>query len=150
MRSALRVFRDILKEKGLKFTKQREALAKKIFSTRSHFSAQDIYESLKDRVQISRATVYRTLNLLVENHIIEEHDFGRGKKFYEFILGLESHNHLICLRCGKIEEFKSNLIEKVVDEIARERNFKVSRYSFNVYGYCSECQKELFKDEKRK
>ncbi len=143
MRQALKAFKKILKEKGLKYTKQREAIAKRIFSTRSHFSAQELYESLKDKENISRATVYRTLNLMVEYHIIEEHDFGRGKKFYEYTMGQESHNHLICLNCGKIEEFRSTKIEDLVDEVSQRLNFKVNRYSFNIYGYCDACRQRV-------
>lgn len=127
---------------GLKLTRPREAIVQKILSTKSgeHFSADELWERLrrKDR-RVSKATVYRTLNLLVQKKVVEEHDFGKGQKYYERMLERPHHDHLICIRCGRIIEFESPEVEGLQEKIARRENFVIAYHSHKLFGTCSRC-----------
>ena len=97
-------FRQFLKAKDLKVTRQREILLRRIFETSEHFSA----ESLEDRVKgdgISKATIYRTLQLLVESELIAEVSLEDDRRFYEHIYGRDPHDHIVCVDCRKVFEF---------------------------------------------
>lgn len=133
----------LLKEKGLKFTEQRRRLLQKAFLHRRHFSAEDLYESLrKMRTGISRATVYRTLKLLAENQVLDVHDFDRGYRLYESRLGRHHHDHLICLRCRRITEFENDAIEGEQEKVARHHHFRILSHSHKIYGLCQNCRRE--------
>ena len=137
------IFKEISHRQNKKITKQRSIIVKKIFSLHKHFTADELFKMLKrENSEISRATIYRTLKVLVDMGFVEEREFGQGKKYYEHVLGHESHSHFICLVCGKIIEFKSKVIEDEIKKIAAEKNFKVEKISTIVYGICEECQKK--------
>ena len=99
---------DYLDEKGLRKTTQRDAIIEAAFSTTEHYTADDLLGMAKKvDASVSRATVYRTLPLLVESGLLREMDFGRDQKFYDpNYVDHPNHNHLICLDCGKIVEFE--------------------------------------------
>lgn len=131
----------LLKEKGLKFTEQRRRLLQKALLHHRHFSAEDLYESLrKMRSGISRATVYRTLKLLASHDVLDVHDFDRGYRLYESRIGRHHHDHLVCLKCGRITEFENPDIETEQEKVARHYRFKILSHSHKIYGMCSRCQ----------
>ena len=137
------IFKEISKRQSKKITKQRSIIVKKIFSLHKHFTADELFKMLKrENTEISRATIYRTLKVLVDMGLVEEREFGQGKKYYEHILGHESHSHFVCVLCGKIVEFKSKVVEDEIENIARGHNFKVEKISTIVYGICDECQRK--------
>ena len=136
--------KDRLHSKDLKVTQAREAIVKKIFATKAgeHFSADQLWESLRKKdKRVSKATVYRTLNLLAGEKVLEEHDFGRGEKYYERITGRPHHDHLICIHCGRIIEFENSEIERLQEEIARHENFTISYHSHKLFGACLQCRR---------
>ena len=90
--------------------------------------------------RVSRATVYRTLALLQEGGFVESLDTGRGELVYEHILGHRHHDHMICLSCGRIEEFHDARIEKLQQEAAAKKGFALESHLHRLLGTCKRCQ----------
>ena len=135
-------FKKLLKSSNLKYTKQRELILQIIYDNDGHFTPEDIYNLIKmsyPEVKIGIATVYRTLTLLEEAEIVSSISFGSQGKKYEFGLK-EHHDHLVCLKCGGIEEFVDETIEKQQEEIAKKFNFKMTNHIMKITGICSTCQ----------
>jgi Fur family ferric uptake transcriptional regulator len=142
-------FEKFVRSKGLKLTSQRRRILKKVFSNHRHFTADEVHDMFKrTRDRISRATVYRTLALLVEGGFLDVLDLGGDRKYYEHILGHEHHDHIVCLSCERIVEFQEPLIEKLQEEVARRLGFRISSHSLRLFGYCAECLSRL-PDEKK-
>jgi Fur family transcriptional regulator, ferric uptake regulator len=138
----IRLFGRYLREQGLPVTQQREAVAEVVFSSSEHLSVDDIEQQLRKAGQrIGKATIYRTLDLLVESHLAEEHDFGEGFKRYEHRLSRQPvHEHLICMECGSVTEFRSDEIQHVESRVAADYGFRPSRHRLEIYGLCKDCQ----------
>ncbi len=135
-------FRSYLKEKGLRYTRQREDVLKKILETKGHFEIEDIVlDFKKQNLDVSRSTVYRTLNILKELGIVNEVIKYKNKTLYEVALK-EHHDHLVCEKCGKIIEFHSEEIEKLQNKICKDYNFKPTFHRLEIYGICEECQRK--------
>ena len=138
----IRVFGRYLREIGLPVTHQREVVADVVFGSEGHLSVDDIAARLRERGErIGKATIYRTLDLLVRSRLVAEHDFGEGFKRYEHRLTSHPvHEHLICLECGKVMEFESNELFHVESRIRHEHGFVPVRRRLEIYGLCKECQ----------
>lgn len=133
----LTLFSNFLKKRGLKITNQRLLVAEKIFQEKSHFTVDSLAESLKDRKgEISRATIYRIVSLLIDSGQLSEHNFGENMKYYEHTHSREHHDHIVCLDCRRIDEFLAPNIEKLQEEIAVEHNYILSEHSLILYGSC--------------
>lgn len=133
---------------GLKHTKQRDLILVAFLERREHVSAEQLYQViLEDSPSIGYTTVYRTLKLLVDAGIAQERRFDDGLTRYE--VELAHHDHLVCLKCGKIIEFNSDLIEETQNAIAREYGFKVLRHRHELYGNCASCQAESLENGSR-
>lgn len=141
VRPFIRLFGRYLREQGLPVTHQREAVAEVVFGSEEHLSVDDLERSLRDRGErIGKATIYRTLDLLVRSRLVEEHDFGEGFKRYEHRLSRQPvHEHLVCLQCGKVTEFVSPEIQGVELRVRTEFGFVPARHRLEVYGLCREC-----------
>lgn len=138
--TALERFRIYLRAHGHPVTPQRMRVAEVLMGTHHHISAEEILARLKERRRgIGKATVYRTLDLLREAGIVREHDFGEGFKRYEPQSARPHHEHLVCIRCGKVIEFVSQEIEKVERDIAALHGFRPTRHKVEIYGLCEEC-----------
>ena len=135
------VFGRYLRDIGLPVTHQREVVADVVFSAEGHLSVDDIAASLRERGErIGKATIYRTLDLLVRSRLVAEHDFGEGFKRYEHRLSSHPvHEHLICLECGKVIEFESNELFSVENRVKHEHGFVPVRRRLEIYGLCKEC-----------
>ena len=134
-------FKDILKGEGMKFTPQRAAILEEIILDLGHRECEDIYLALKQKGEhVSRATVYRTLDILVQNDLARKMELGDGKARYESKMGNEHHDHLICTSCGTILEFVNQDIEDLQDKIAKNYNFTLKRHIHQLFGLCKECQ----------
>lgn len=135
-----REFEAFIRKKGLKLTSQRRRILKRVFATNRHFTADEIHESFRrGRTDVSRATVYRTLSLLVEGGFIDMLDLGGDTKRYEHILDREHHDHLMCTRCGMVVEFQESRIEELQDEVAARQGFKITSHSLRLFGTCRKC-----------
>lgn len=137
----VRLFGRYLREQGLPVTQQREAVAEVVFSSLAHLSVDDIEQRLREAGErIGKATIYRTLDLLVKSKLVDEHDFGEGFKRYEHRLSRQPvHEHLICVECGKVIEFRSDEVRAVEDRVRREHDFRPVRHRLEIYGLCREC-----------
>ncbi len=137
-------FEQHLRSKSLKFTSQRDRIFELAFNTHQHFTADTLHEWLKGQegAPVSRATVYRTLHLLVEGGFIASLDAGRGELVYEHVLGHAHHDHLVCLDCGKIEEFRCEEIERLQENAADSRGFTLLHHTLRLEGYCRNCARK--------
>jgi Fur family transcriptional regulator, ferric uptake regulator len=137
----LNIFRRYLRERGLPITGQREAVADVVFTSPEHLSVEDIEAQLKQRGErIGKATIYRTMEILVRSGLVEEHDFGEGFKRYEHLFGVQPiHEHLICTNCGSVTEFQSPEVVRIRDQAAAEHGFQPARHRLEVYGICARC-----------
>lgn len=134
--------KKIVKQKGLKYTEQREIVLKILMHAQEHLTAEEIYNLIKIKEpdsNIGIATVYRALSFLEEVDLIASITFGSEGKKYESNAKAH-HDHLICTVCGKIVEFVDEEIEKRQEKIAKQNNFKVTSHSMQLYGVCSNCQ----------
>ncbi len=134
-------FERFLRSHDLKLTSQRRRILDRAFATHEHFSADELYAWLtaEPGPRVSRATVYRTLALLQEGGFVEGLDAGRGELVYEHVLGHAHHDHLLCLACGKIEEFHDQRIEALQEEAASKKGFVLVSHDLRLRGYCRGC-----------
>ena len=140
----VRLFSRYLRDQGLPVTQQRESVAEVVFSSDAHLSVDDIEGELRSGGErIGKATIYRTLDLLVRSKLVEEHDFGEGFKRYEHRLSNQPvHEHLICTNCGTVVEFKSPEVQELERRVAQDHGFQAVRHRLEVYGICGRCPAE--------
>lgn len=145
------IFRDSLREHQLPVTQQREAIARVLFESTRHLSAEDIERELRDRGEhVGKATIYRTLNLLVEVGLATEHDFDEGFKRYEAKVGPERHDHLICTSCGDVQEFHDPELDELQGRISDDAGFRAMSRRLKIYGLCSDCRDAAADDDYRR
>lgn len=139
-----RAFERFLRTRALKLTPQRRRIFERAFATHEHFSAETLYGWMRaeEGSTVSRATVYRTLSLLVEGGFLETLDAGQSELLYEHVLGHRHHDHLVCLDCGKIEEFTDERIEAYQREAAQRKGFTLQYHNLRLFGTCSACGKK--------
>ena len=124
----------ILKSEGLRYTDQRQSIWDEIRNSNEHRDAEDIYLKLKEEnVKVSRATVYRTIDVLVKNRLVRKMDVGEGRSLYEPRLDDEHHDHMICLDTGDIIEFYNKELEDLQDTIAKKHGYKVIRHVHQLF-----------------
>lgn len=133
-----------LKSRGVKLTQARKAILRILYKAGQPISAEDILSQLKKKTSVpDRATVYRQVSFLSDASIISELDFGDGKKRYEYDFK-KHHHHLVCLNCGKIEDFNPLLdLGKEEINISKNKGFKVSYHSLEFFGTCKNCLTRL-------
>jgi Fur family ferric uptake transcriptional regulator len=137
-----KVFRNFLDERGLKLTKERVAVLNEIFSYRGHFEPENLYLRIKGAgIKASRASVYRTINLLVESGIVEKVTRTDKGNVYEHTVGRSHHDHMICGGCGGIIEFYSAKLENLQGEICKRHDFDGCSHTLEIRGYCNACRK---------
>ncbi len=128
-----------LEEHNFKHTKQRDAILEAFLDATGHITSEAIYERVRsDHPNIGYTTVYRTMKLLCEAGLASERHFEDGVTRYE--IAHEHHDHLVCLRCGKIIEFECQMIESTQIKIADRYGFLVLRHRHELYGHCSSCR----------
>jgi Fur family transcriptional regulator, ferric uptake regulator len=137
-------FERFLRSRSLKLTAQRRRIFDRAFDTHEHFSAERLYDWLRNEPgeKVSRATVYRTLSLLLEGGFVEALDAGRGELVYEHVLGHPHHDHMVCLDCGRIEEFHDERIEELQLEACRKKGFHLMGHDLRLRGYCRGCARK--------
>lgn len=133
---------DYILANRLKSSKRRDLIFNHITQIQGHFTADEVYQALfKIDPEIGIATVYRTIRLLVDCGVLLEHTFGEKKGFFEVIdMNSKHHDHLICIACGKIIEFESDIINDDKQRIAKRHQFQIKSHKLEIYGICSECQ----------
>ena len=125
---------EVLRKEGLRYTSQRQAVWDEIKKSEEHRDAEDIYLQLKsNNHNVSRATVYRTIDVLVKNHMVRKMDLGDGRNLFEPRIDDEHHDHMICLDTGKIIEFFDEELENLQDQIAEKHGYKVVRHVHQLF-----------------
>ena len=140
MEAELKLFEKFLGENELKSTPQRRAVLEAVFTTHRHFDADELVDILRHKdKRISRATVYRVLDLLVKGGFVQSMDFGESRKMYEHVVGHKHHDHLICKKCGRAIEFDDGLIESLQKKVCDKLNFEADSHSLRIFGRCKDC-----------
>ena len=125
---------EALKKEGLRFTEQRKFIWDEITSSDDHREAEDIFLALRKRnINVSRATVYRTIDVLVKNNLVRKLDIGDAPSKYENKIDSHHHDHMICLETGDIIEFYNEELENLQDEIAKKHGYKVIRHVHQLF-----------------
>jgi Fur family ferric uptake transcriptional regulator len=136
-------FEEYLQSRGKRITQQRRVLVDHVFERHDHFDADELVASLAgkpDLGAVSRPTVYRTLNELVEAGLLRKMTLG-GRAVYEHDYGYPQHDHLYCQMCEKLIEFSSEELAELRDAVAREHNFRVLSHRLTIFGVCRECSR---------
>ena len=134
-------FKTVLRKQGFKITPQRIIVLEEIIKNKGHRESEEIYLAIKSRnTYVSRATVYRTLDILVQNNFVRKLNLGDGRARYENKVDSHHHDHMICNSCGQIFEFVDLEIEKLQDEIAKKHEFILKNHIHQLLGICKECQ----------
>lgn len=140
------LFKQMLRDKGLKVTNQRLLVLEALASCPDrHLTAEDIYEIVKsDYPEIGLATVYRSIQILLELQLIDRINLDDGYVRYEIgkagcNASRHHHHHLICLSCGKIQSFEDDYLEQLENKIRETTGFCVMDHEVKLYGYCIEC-----------
>jgi len=130
-----------LKKVGLKATLPRLKILEILESnTKRHMSAEDVYKALLETDEdIGLATVYRVLTQFESADLVKRHHFDSGHSVFELEQG-QHHDHIVCIKCGKVEEFLDEIIEEHQRNIAKEKGFKITDHSLYIYGICQDCQ----------
>mgnify|MGYP002725767268 CR=1 FL=1 len=132
-----------LKNEGLKVTPQRIAVLENLIDREGHRECEEIYDDLRGRgFSVSRATIYRTLDLLVKYRIARKLDIGEGKALYESRIESEHHDHIICTECGAIDEFHHEEIENIQTDICRKLGAHIVGHQHQLFIICKNCQKK--------
>ena len=136
-----KIFSAHLEQRELRKTAERFAILEEIYTRTDHFEAEQLYLDLKaKKVNVSRATVYNTLDLLISCDLVKKHQFGRNQAQYEKSYGYKQHDHVICIECKKVVEFCDPRIQQIKTMVGDLLNFKITHHSLNCYGICGNCQ----------
>ncbi|MDA1332763.1 MAG: transcriptional repressor [Bacteroidetes bacterium] len=128
---------DYLRERNLRQTQERLSVFEEVYDTSDHFDADELFLKLKQHhVAVSRATVYNTLELLVDCNLVVRHQFGNKQAKYERSYSFWQHDHLICEECHHLFEFCDPRIQSIREMVADIFQFDISRHSLNMYGQC--------------
>lgn len=145
------IFSAHLKTYQLRKTPERFAILEEIYSRDDHFDAEALFIHMKAKnYRVSRATVYNTLELLVQCDLVTKHQFGKNLTQYEKCFGFKQHDHLICTDCGKVLEFCDPRIEQIKSMMGDILEFQVQSHSLNLYGKCQRnCQSQQIDEDEQ-
>jgi Fur family ferric uptake transcriptional regulator len=133
------IFRSFLKTEKNRITPERFEVMDAALEYEGHFGADDLYILMKNqKSRVSRATVYKTLELLVQCNLLSKRNFGENITRYENNFTRQIHDHLICVDCGKIIEFSNATLLKLAEKVSTEHGMDYSSYSFNIFARCKE------------
>ncbi|MBX7120160.1 MAG: transcriptional repressor [Gemmatimonadaceae bacterium] len=134
-------FVGYLREHNLPVTAQRLAIADVLLTSERHLSAEEVaLEATARGRSVGTATVYRTIDTLLESGLVVERDFGEGFRRFEPARDIPHHEHLVCTQCGRVEEFRDERLERMTTIVAESRGFARQRHRLVIHGICRDCQ----------
>jgi len=137
----VKIFTEYLLKRDLKNTPERATILNEIEGINQHFEPDTLLFRLKNKhVKISRATIYRTLELLLDCGLVKKNIFENGITLYEKNFGTHAHDHFLCMQCGKIIEFFDQDLNKIHVRLAKKHEFLITDYSHQIYGRCKNCK----------
>ena len=136
-KQAAEILKKFLKNGKNRITPERFEVMDSALEYDGHFGADDLYIIMKNKKsRVSRATVYKTLELLVQCDLLSKRNFGDNMTRYESSFKRQSHDHLICMDCGRIVEFTNSSLEEIPQELSDKLGFTFENYSFNIFARC--------------
>jgi Fur family ferric uptake transcriptional regulator len=143
MTSPKTILRQYMKNVGLLNSKKREQILEIFLKIEKHPTINELYERVrKKNPKIGLATVYRAMKVICQAGLAREIDFGDGLKRYEHEYGHEHHDHLVCVKCGRIIEVMSPEIERIQNRLAQKHNFSPIRHRMQIFGTCKACKQK--------
>ena len=143
MKSAKTIFSQYIRNNGMLHSSQREQILDIFLKTERHPTINDLYDLVrKKNPKIGLATVYRTMRVICDTGLARETDFGDGLRRFEHKHKHQHHDHLICLKCGRIIEVMSPEIEKLQENLAKKHRFKAVRHRMEIFGICRTCERK--------
>lgn len=140
MNRVLDLVEQAFRRRGVRMTAPRRRILSTILATKGHFTADDLLDVMgRSNIAASKATLYRTLALLVEEGHLEPREFERGPLRYEVVVGRDHHDHMICTSCGTVHEFVDEEIERLQERACEEFGFRMLGHSHRIFGLCSRC-----------